>query len=110
MNSLEQLTLFEPQSRYKPGDFVKPEDIGRQLNFDELSPGALVILDVSTQSHKWYQLHRVEKIIWNQYENCRRLILYHGKPQRSYINKRWFRDPGDGERGVRMYELREGNP
>lgn len=51
---------------------MRPAYIGRE-----------VVIDVSTQSHEWYQVGILENYI--PYEGRWRAIVYTGKPQRSLI-------------------------
>jgi hypothetical protein len=71
-----------------PGDNVK--NTGRQMSFDEVaaSVGKLIVMDESTESHAWYKVVLVEKII--PYEGRRRLVYYDGKKQRGYVSEREF--------------------
>ena len=77
-----QISLDEFSYEPKPGDWV--EYSGRLLTEPEIraSQGELVILDMSTISHKWYKVCRLERI--TKYgDEPSRCILYDGKSQRS---------------------------
>lgn len=58
----------------KPGDYVCP---GPRVWPPFLEVGKLYAVDVSTQSHLWFQVVRIEKII--PHETDWRVICYHGK-------------------------------
>ena len=86
-----QINLFDLLAQStdpRPGDYV--EISGRELSFDECVSrvGQIVIFDRSTESHKWYQAMRIEKLV--QTEDGRRLICYDGCKQRALIGELYF--------------------
>lgn len=78
-----------PYQAPKPGEYVGT--VGRELIFREITErvGQMIIIDCSTQSHKWYQAARVEKI--SDSPDGKRLVLYTGKRQRGSIAERYLR-------------------
>lgn len=93
-----QMNIFDFLEQKKPGDWVEEEWLGKEISFDEIaeSVGELIVLDKSTESHAWYKVVRVEKII--PHEGRRRLIYYDGCKQRGLINERYF------DKGIRFRE------
>ena len=89
-----QISLFDfLQKEFKPGDWIEECYIGNGLTFDEITGliGELIVLDMSTESHKWYKIVQVEKITAGDNGN-RRLIYYDGKRQRGLVDEMYF-DP-----------------
>lgn len=76
----------------KPGDWVESDVIGEKLTFDEITQliGKLIVMDKSNQSHAWYEVVLVEKIIMVENNTRRRLIYYDGVKQRGLVNEMWF--------------------
>ena len=92
----EQMDIFsfiEPQKEFKPGEYIDKQYLGRQITFDEITQrvGQLIVLDKSTQSHEWYMVALVEKIVIVE-GNQRRLVYYDGKKQRGLINEMYFKE------------------
>ena len=87
---MDQLSLFDMLDEPEPGQWVTA--IGPEISFDDICNrvGQIIILDKSTESHKWYKAVRVERIIWNDDSNCRRLIYYDGARQRGLVNEYYF--------------------
>ena len=58
-----QTDMFSLMEPVRPGEYVV--DHGRELTFYEAMQmvGCVVIHDVSTESHQWFQAVRVEKLI-----------------------------------------------
>ena len=88
----QQLSLFDllagADPGPQPGDWV--EEHGPELTFEQTVQrlGELVVMDMSTESHAWYKVERLEQVI--EHEGGRRLILYDGKHQRSLVNEMYF--------------------
>lgn len=78
--------------RFKPGDWIEKESIGQQLTFDEISrmTGELIVMDMSTESHAWYKVVLVEKIVMVESNTQRRLIYYDGNKQRGLVDEIYF--------------------
>lgn len=92
-----QISLFDlitEEKSYKPGDWVESDVIGKKLTFDEITQliGELIVMDMSTQSHAWYKVVLVEKIIMVENNTQRRLIYYDGAKQRGLVNEMWFNE------------------
>lgn len=93
----EQLDIFSylqpQQKKFKPGDWVEKDVIGKQLTFDEITKevGNLIVMDKSTSSHEWYEVVLVEKIVIVE-GNQRRLVYYDGTRQRGLVNEKWFNE------------------
>lgn len=90
----EQLDIFRflaPQRTFSPGEYVEKEVLGKQLTFDEITEevGKLIILDKSTESHEWFEIVMVERIIVMD-NNQRRLVYYDGGRQRGLVNEMYF--------------------
>lgn len=101
----EQMDIFSflPE-QFKPGDWIEEKDVGRELTFDEIVQriGNCIVMDYSTESHRWYKVVLVEKIIIVE-ENQRRLIYYDGDRQRGLVNEFYFNVVGCGR--ARAYDL-----
>lgn len=78
--------------RVKPGDWVERDVIGEKLTFDEITQmiGKLIVMDLSTESHDWYKVVLVEKIVMVENNTQRRLVYYDGVKQRGLVNEMWF--------------------
>ena len=99
----EQLSFFAPET--VPGTYVT--SYGAPICFDDLQNyiGRIVIMDCSTQSHKWYKAIRVEKILHTA--DGRRLI-YTANPRRPCecaVDERFFR--ATAYYGVRVFVEKE---
>ena len=72
----------------QPGDWVSYH--GRELTFDEITQrvGQLIVWDMSTQSHEWFKVVRVEKIVFC--DGHRRVVFYDGGKQRGYCSEIYF--------------------
>lgn len=83
-----QYSLFDRPNEPAPGEWVKVH--GPEINFDQITQmvGKLIVMDKSTESHEWFQVVRVEKIIWN--DGGRRLIYYDGARRRGLVDERYF--------------------
>lgn len=101
-----QMDLFDFIAvRPKPGDWVEETLIGRELTFDEITlrKGQLIVYDMSTISHKWYKVVKVEDIFLKINES-RRLIYYDGKKQRGLVDEIYFNS--EQLHPARAYELK----
>lgn len=89
-----QLNIFDClnsiKTSFKPGEWVEECVLGKEITFQEITErvGKLIIIDMSTVSHAWYKIVKVEKII--PYEGMRRLIYYDGCKQRGLVNEQYF--------------------
>ena len=98
MGDYEQLNIFsflqEQCKTFAPGDWVEKDVLGKQLTFDEIMKeiGNLIILERSTESHEWYKVVRVEKIVLVDEGKQRRLVYYDGVRQRGMINEMYFNE------------------
>ena len=93
---MKQMDIFDfiPECpEIKAGEWVTEERLGKELLFDEIadSVGEIIILDMSTQSTKWYKAVTVEKIVIGD-NGHRRLVYFDGKRQRGLVDEMWF-DP-----------------
>ena len=84
----EQLSLFDTNEEHHPGEWIDAP--GDEMTFQQASQmvGKLIVMDYSTESHKWYKVCRLERV--SDCENGRRLILYDGKPQRGLADEMYF--------------------
>ena len=100
-----QMSLFDTDEQFKVGEYVVKH--GRRLTFDEIAGmvGRKIIMDQSTSSHEWLEIVLVEKIIWNDQENCRRLIYFDGDRQRGLVNEDCFSP--EWNYSAKAYELPE---
>ena len=96
----EQMSIFDcfPELCVKPGDFVETHGPVISHCMRPAYIGKLVVRDISTQSHKWYQVGRLEDYI--PYEGRWRSIIYHGQKQRALVTH---------YPGVEIYELKPWN-
>jgi len=97
-----QMSLFDFIERpVKPGDWLEENRLGEEMTFDEIaeSVGKVIAIDMSTESHAWYEAVCVEKILEkDEYDGkYRRLIYYDGVRQRGRISEMYFQ--GGGLRG-----------
>lgn len=80
---MTQLTLFDEPSAVKPGDWVTTHGAVIPKVMRPSYIGKLVVIDLSTQSHKWFKVARLERIVENDGHD--RSVLYTGTKQRSII-------------------------
>lgn len=94
MNGQMSIFDFLPKPNVIPGEWITMDSgmIGERMTFDEItdSVGNLIVMDYSTESHAWYKVVLVEKIVSNEGE--RRLVYYDGCRQRGLVNERYFSD------------------
>lgn len=94
----EQLDIFsylQPERKiFKPGDWVEKNVVGKRLTFDEITQeiGKLIIMELSTVSHEWFKIVRVEKIVLVENGKQRRLVYFDGTRQNGLVNEMYFRD------------------
>jgi len=96
-----QMSLFDiPAEEKNPGEWVT--EYGTEMTFDDIrnSIGQLIVIDLSTQSHEWYKVVRVEDIV------CNRLVYYDGQNQRGIISEVYFKPMYTGYRPARAFRLR----
>lgn len=88
-------------SAYRPGDWVS--DHGRELTFDDivLRVGQLIIWDMSTVSHAWYKVVKVERIV--EADGWRRVVFSDGTKHFGYCSEMYF-NPSFAH-PARAYEL-----
>ena len=81
------------EPKLKPGDWVEEDLLGDRLTFEEITQevGNLIIIDKSTQSHAWYKVVLVEKIITHG-NDTRSLYYYDGVKQRGMIGEQYFEE------------------
>ena len=87
-----QISLFDfLEKEFHPGDWIEECCLGRELTFDEITGliGNLIVMDKSTESHKWYKVVQVEKIVQGD-SGRRRLVYYDGKRQRGLVDEIYF--------------------
>ena len=98
----DQIRLFDGE--LTPGTWV--ETHGRELTFDEIakSIGKIIVMDMSTESHKWFKAVRVERIYTYPESGERRLIYFDGTKQRGYVNEMYFLPSYTGRFPARAYE------
>ena len=91
------------QAVYEPGQWVTEH--GRELSFEEVTHrvGELIVMDKSTESHRWYQIVRVERIV--EAEGTRRLVYFDGKKQRGLVGEIYFPPAYKGRFPARAYEI-----
>ena len=72
----------------QPGDWV--ETHGKELSFDDITArvGQLIVWDCSTESHEWFKVVRVEKIVLS--DGYRRVVFYDGHKQRGSCSEIYF--------------------
>ena len=89
-----QISLFDFMAKeFQPGDWIEECCLGRELTFNEITDmvGKLIVMDMSTESHNWYKVVQVEKIVEGD-SGRRRLVYYDGKRQRGLVDEIYF-DP-----------------
>lgn len=98
----DQISLFDGE--LTPGTWV--ETHGRELTFDEIaeSVGKIIVMDKSTENHKWFQAVRVERIYTDPESGERRLIYFDGTKQRGLVDERYFCKDYPGRFPARAYE------
>lgn len=74
-----------------PGSWVEKDMLGDELTFDEITNmvGELIVMDLSTESHEWYKVEKVEEIV-NGADGKRHLRTYDGSKQRGSVNEIFF--------------------
>lgn len=79
---------------FNPGDWVEKDVLGEQLTFDEITQmiGKLIVMDKSTESHEWYKVVLVEKIVMVENNTQRRLVYYDGVKERGLVNEMYFNE------------------
>lgn len=93
----EQLDIFSflpiQQKVFKPGEWVEKAVVGKRLTFDEIvqEAGNLIIMELSTVSHEWFQVVRVERIVLVEEGKQRRLVYFDGTRQK-LVNEAYFRE------------------
>lgn len=50
----------------------------------------LIVMDMSTESHEWYKVVMVERIVMVENNTQRRLVYYDGAKQRGLVNEIYF--------------------
>ena len=100
---MDQIGLFD--NEVTPGTWV--ETHGRELSFDEITRrvGQMIVIDKSTENHKWFLAVLVEKILTDYETGNRRLIYYDGKKQRGLVDERYFLPNYTGLFPARAYEV-----
>ena len=87
------MDLFAPVAKvFEPGDWIEKENVGEQLTFDQITQmvNQLIVRDMSTESHEWYKVVMVEKIVMVENNTQRRLVYYDGAKQRGLVNEMYF--------------------
>lgn len=99
----DQISFFD--NELTPGTWV--ETHGRELTFDEVTQrvGQIIVMDKSTESHKWFQVVRVEKIFTDYETGQMRLIYSDGSRHRGVVDERWFPENYTGRFPARAYEV-----
>ena len=99
---IDQISLFDEE--LTPGTWV--ESHGRELTFEEITKcvGKIIIMDNSTESHKWFKAVRVEKIYIYPETGKRRLIYFDGTKQRGMVDEMYFLPNYTGRFPARAYE------
>ena len=99
----DQLSLFDGE--LMPGTWVEAH--GRELSFDEITKrvGKIIVMDKSTENHKWFQVVRVERIYTDYESGNRRLIYFDGTKQRGSVDERYFLPNYTGLFPARAYEV-----
>lgn len=82
--------LAPTANEFKPGDWIEKENVGEQLTFDQITQmvNQLIVMDMSTESHEWYKVVMVERIVMDNTQ--RRLVYYDGVKQRGMVNEMYF--------------------
>jgi len=99
---MDQIGLFDDE--LLPGTWVDTH--GRELTFDEVTQrvGQIIIMDESTESHKWFKAVRVERIYTYPESGDRRLIYFDGGRERGLVDERYFLPNYTGRFPARAYE------
>lgn len=84
--------LAPTANEFKPGDWIEKENVGEQLTFDQITRmvNQLIVMDMSTESHEWYKVVMVERIVMVENNTQRRLVYYDGGKQRGMVNEMYF--------------------
>lgn len=92
-----------------PGSLVEKDMLGDELTFDEITNmvGELIVMDLSTESHEWYKVEKVEEII-NGTDGKRHLRTYGGSKQRGSINEIFF--DKNQHKPQRAWKLKNNSP
>lgn len=100
---MNQIGLFDDE--VTPGTWV--ESHGRELTFDEVTQrvGQIIIMDMSTESPKWFKAVRVERIYTYPESGDRRLIYFDGGRERGLVDERYFLPNYTGRFPARAYEV-----
>lgn len=103
-----QLSIFDyinPKTTFKPGQYVNEQFLGNKLTFNEIEKRVqqLIIIDQSSESHAWYKVVLVEKIIDN--EGGRRLVYYDGSRQRGLVNDYFFNKDSEEYMASRAWDM-----
>lgn len=105
----EQLDLFSliVDSKFKAGDWIEKNFVGRKLSFDEIANriGELIVMDLSTSSTEWYKVVLVERIVPSN-NSHRRLVYYDGCKQRGLVDEMYFNE--NKTFPAKAYELKVG--
>ncbi len=82
--------LAPTANEFKPGDWIEKENVGEQLTFDQITQmvNQLIVMDMSTESHEWYKVVMVERIVIDNTQ--RRLVYYDGVKQLGMVNEMYF--------------------
>ncbi|MGN1417507.1 MAG: DNA-directed RNA polymerase subunit alpha C-terminal domain-containing protein [Oscillospiraceae bacterium] len=105
--------VMDKLSEYKGiptiGSWVEKDMLGDELTFEEITNmvGELIVMDMSTESHEWYKVERVEAIIDGD-DGKRHLRIYDGSKQRGMVNEIFF--DKDGHRPERAWRLKTNTP
>lgn len=92
---LSLMDLLAPTAdEFKPGDLIEAENVGEQLTFDQITQmvNQLIVMDMSTESHEWYKVVMVEKIVMVENNTVRRLVYYDGTRARGLVNETFFNE------------------
>ena len=94
-----QMSIFDcfPEACLKPGDYVTKHGAVICHIMRKGFIGRMVVMDVSTESHEWWRVGRLEEYIYNDDNQCWRSVVYYGKKQRALV---------DHFPGVEIFELR----
>lgn len=100
---MEQICLFDYE--LIPGTWV--ETHGRELSFEEITRrvGQMILMDKSTEGHRWYEAVRVECIYTFPETGEQRLVYFDGTRQRGLVDERYFRPSYTGLYPARAYEV-----
>lgn len=91
------------------GSWVEKDMLGDELTFDDITNmvGELIVMDMSTESHEWYKVERVEAIIDGS-DGKRHLKTYDGSKQRGTVNEIFF--DKDCHNPQRAWRLKSNTP